>query len=197
VDEDGREIGDPPLKRIVSLGFQSKSFRKLFHKAGLTIGNMSEIISFGNQSSTNPYTKKIILRDANSDMENVFALTHEMTNRINSKKLKNNMESVRKGNVSCETFADNAIRIESEGVVNQIIVASELNYSFPEDKGQMNDLKVQYKEGTLNRRTMLKIIREQDFQDEFGRSAKQQYYENGKRYREAQLQRDHQKGKFF
>ncbi len=107
------------------------------------------------------------------------------------------MESVRKGNVSCETFADNAIRIESEGVVNQIIVASELNYSFPEDKGQMNDLKVQYKEGTLNRRTMLKIIREQDFQDEFGRSAKQQYYENGKRYREAQLQRDHQKGKFF
>ena len=95
VDPNGEEIGEPPLKRIVNLGFQSKTFQKLFRKSGLTIENMSDIISFGNQSIMNPYTKKITLRDANSDMGNVIALTHEMTNRIHAKKLKNNMESVR------------------------------------------------------------------------------------------------------
>ena len=192
VDPNGEEIGEPPLKRIVNLGFQSKTFRKLFRKSGLTIENMSDIISFGNQSIMNPYTKKITLRDANSDMGNVIALTHEMTNRIHAKKLKNNMESVRKGDISYETFADNAIRIESEGVANQIIVASELNYSFPDDKGVMNDLKTQYKEGTIRRREMLNTIKESDFQDEFGRNTKKDYYEQGKNIRESQIRREKQ-----
>ena len=192
VDPDGEEIGEPPLKRIVNLGFQSKTFQKLFRKSGLTIENMSDIISFGNQSFMNPYTKKITLRDANSDMGNVIALTHEMTNRIHAKKLKNNMESVRKGDISYETFADNAIRIESEGVANQIIVASELNYSFPDDKGVMNDLKTQYKEGTIRRREMLNTIKESDFQDEFGRNPKKDYYEQGKNIRESQIRREKQ-----
>ena len=49
VDPDGEEIGEPPLKRIVNLGFLSKTFQKLFRKSGLTIENMSDIISFGNQ----------------------------------------------------------------------------------------------------------------------------------------------------
>ena len=192
VDPNGEEIGEPPLKRIVNLGFQSKTFQKLFRKSGLTIENMSDIISFGNQSFINPYTKKITLRDANSDMGNAIALTHEMTNRINAKKLKNNMESVRKGDISYETFADNAIRIESEGVANQIIVASELNYSFPDDKGVMNDLKTQYKEGTIRRREMLNTIKESDFQDEFGRNPKKDYYEQGKNIRESQIRREKQ-----
>ena len=192
VDPNGEEIGEPPLKRIVNLGFQSKTFRKLFRKSGLTIENMSDIISFGNQSIMNPYTKKITLRDANSDMGNVIALTHEMTNRIHAKKLKNNMESVRKGDISYETFADNAIRIESEGVANQIIVASELNYSFPDDNGVMNDLKAQYKEGTIRRREMLNVIQEGDFQNEFGGDAKKDYYEQGKNIRESQIRREKQ-----
>ena len=197
VDPNGEEIGEPPLKRIVNLGFQSKTFRKLFRKSGLTIENMSDIISFGNQSFMNPYTKKITLRDANSDMGNVIALTHEMTNRINAKKLKNNMESVRKGDISYETFADNAIRIESEGVANQIIVASELNYSFPDDKGVMNDLKTQYKEGTIRRREMLNVIQEGDFQNEFGGDAKKDYYEQGKNIRESQIRRERQRKSGF
>ncbi|MBO7587111.1 MAG: RHS repeat-associated core domain-containing protein, partial [Bacteroidales bacterium] len=192
VDPNGEEIGEPPLKRIVNLGFQSKTFRKLFRKSGLTIENMSDIISFGNQSIMNPYTKKITLRDANSDMGNVIALAHEMTNRIHAKKLKNNMESVRKGDISYETFADNAIRIESEGVANQIIVASELNYSFPDDNGVMNDLKTQYKEGTIRRREMLNTIKESDFQDEFGGDTKKDYYEQGKKIRESQIRREKQ-----
>ena len=192
VDPNGEEIGEPPLKRIVNLGFQSKTFQKLFRKSGLTIENMSDIISFGNQSIMNPYTKKITLRDANSDMGNVIALTHEMTNRIHAKKLKNNMESVRKGDISYETFADNAIRIESEGVANQIIVASELNYSFPDDNGGMNDLKAQYKEGTIRRREMLNVIQEGDFQDEFGGDTKKDYYEQGKKIRESQIRREKQ-----
>ena len=61
----------------------------------------------------------------------------------------------------------------------------------------MNDLKVQYKEGVLNRRTMVKIINEGNFQDEFGRNAKQQYYEEGKQYRKAQIQRESQNGKIY
>ena len=44
VDPNGEEIGDPSLKRIVNIGFQSKSFRKLFRKAGLTTKNMYDIL---------------------------------------------------------------------------------------------------------------------------------------------------------
>ncbi len=100
------------------------------------------------------------------------------------------MENVMRGNITCEQFAHNALLTESEGVANQIIVASELNYSFPDDKGLMKDLKTQYKEGTIRRREILNIIKGSDFQDEFGRNAEQYYYEYGKQLRDAQLQRE-------
>lgn len=115
-----------------------------------------------------------------------------MTNRINSKRLQKNDEKVRVGTVSYTEYSDNAIRIESEGVANQIIVASELNYSFPDDNGMMNDLKAQYKEGTIRRREMLNVIQEGDFQNEFGGDAKKDYYEQGKNIRESQIRREKQ-----
>jgi hypothetical protein len=153
---------------------------------------MSDIISFGNQSSFCSQTREIVLNVSNSDYENVIDLTHEMTNRINSKRLQKNDEKVRVGTVSYTEYSDNAIRIESEGVANQIIVASELNYSFPDDKGVMNDLKAQYKEGTIRRREMLNVIQEGDFQNEFGGDAKKDYYEQGKNIRESQIRREKQ-----
>lgn len=57
----------------------------------------------------------------------------------------------------------------------------------------MNDLKNQYKEGLINRRKLLNIIKESDyFQDEYGRDAKKQYYEYGKQIRDQQIQREKQ-----
>ena len=192
VDPNGEEIGDPPLKRILNIGNRSNTFRRLFRKAGLTEKNMSKIIIFGDQSSTNPYTKKITLRDANSDMENVIALTHEMTNRINSKRLQKNDRNVRVGVISYKEYSENAVRIETEGVANQIIVASEIDYSFPNNE-LMNDLKSQYKEGVINRRQLLNQIKESDiFIDESGRNAKEYYYEQGKNIRDSQIQREKQ-----
>jgi hypothetical protein len=197
VDPNGEEIGEPPLDRIVNLGFQSKTFRKLFRKAGLTTKNMYTMIKFGDHSDTDPHTKEITIRRTGSDIEKVIALTHEMTNRINSKELKKNQEDVGKGVISPDEYSDNVLQIESEGVVNQIIVAAELDYSFPDNTGLMNDLKRQYKEGTLRRREILKTIKNSVFQDEFGRDAKQQYYEQGKDIRNAQLQREKQSEKGF
>ena len=153
---------------------------------------MSDIISFSDQKATNPYTGEITLRDAYSDMENVINLTHEMTNRINSKRLKENNEMVRDGVISYKEYSENAVRLESDGIANQIIVASELDYTFP-NNDLMNDLKNQYKEGLINRRKLLNIIQESDyFQDEYGRDAKKQYYEYGKQIRDQQIQREKQ-----
>ena len=56
----------------------------------------------------------------------------------------------------------------------------------------MNDLKTQYKEGTIRRREMLNTIKESDFQDEFGRNPKKDYYEQGKNIRESQIRREKQ-----
>jgi len=192
VDPDGEEIGEPPLKRIVNLGLQSKTFRKLFRKAGLTIENMSDIISFSDQTATNPCTGEITLRDAYSDMENVINLTHEMTNRINSKRLKENNEMVRDGVISYKEYSENAVRLESEGIANQIIVASELDYTFPNNE-LMNSLKSQYKEGIVNRKKLLNTIKETDFfRVEYGIDAKKYYYEQGKNIRESQIKRERQ-----
>ena len=192
MDPDGEEIGEPPLKRIVNLGLQSKTFRKLFRKAGLTIENMSDIISFSDQTATNPCTGEITLRDAYSDMENVINLTHEMTNRINSKRLKENNEMVRDGVISYKEYSENAVRLESEGIANQIIVASELDYTFPNNE-LMNSLKSQYKEGIVNRKKLLNTIKETDFfRVEYGIDAKKYYYEQGKNIRESQIKRERQ-----
>ncbi len=192
VDEDGREVDDPRLNRIVNMGFKSKTFRTLFHKAGLTIKNLSDIISFGLQSSTSSQAKTITLNDCNSDCENVIALTHEMTNIINSKRLQKNDKNVRFGVISYEEYSENAIQIEAKGIANQIIVASEIDYSFPNNE-LMNDLKSQYKEGVINRRQLFNQIKESDFFiDEYGRNAKEHYYEQGKKIREFQIQREKQ-----
>ena len=57
----------------------------------------------------------------------------------------------------------------------------------------MNDLKSQYKEGVINRRQLLNQIKESDFFiDEYGRNAKEHYYEQGKKIREFQIQREKQ-----
>ena len=158
---------------------------------------MSNIIQvkympLGNQASTSSFGRDIILPLTNSDMENVIALTHEMTNRINSKKLRKNDENVCNGVISYKDYSENAVRLESDGIANQIIVASELDYTFP-NNDLMNDLKNQYKEGLINRRKLLNIIKESDyFQDEYGRDAKKQYYEYGKQIRDQQIQREKQ-----
>jgi RHS repeat-associated protein len=197
VDPNGEEFGDPPLTRIVNLGFRSKTFRKLFRKAGLTTENISHIINFGNQSFTCSQAKTIMLNLCNSDYENVIALTHEMTNLINAEKLQKNDENVRVGAISYKEYTENAIRIENEGIANQIIVASEIDYTFP-NKESMNDLKSQYKEGIINRRQLLNQLNESDFfRDEFGRNAKDYYYEQGKNIRESQIQRERQSKRGF
>ena len=165
------------------MGFKSKTFRTLFHKAGLTIKNLSDIISFGLQSSTSSQAKTITLNDCNSDCENVIALTHEMTNIINSKRLQKNDKNVRFGVISYEEYSENAIQIEAKGIANQIIVASEIDYSFPNNE-LMNDLKSQYKEGVINRRQLLNQIKESDFFiDEFGDTVSKSVSENRKKVR--------------
>jgi RHS repeat-associated protein len=192
VDPDGM---DPdPLANIIKKGkSSSQTFNSLMNKAGVNESNMHEIITFGIESNSNPYTRLIDI-DRNANLDNqILGLTHELTNRINSKKLAENMTKVRLGKITPEQYAENAIKIEAKGIVNQIIVAAEGDFVF-EGPGsdRMNELKTQYQNGDITKRQLKKTIKNElnTTVNKWGNKAKDSYRKEGESYRKAQLERE-------
>lgn len=64
----------------------------------------------------------------------IIKLTHEFTNRINRLRLQKATEDVKEGIITPKKYAEELIRIEFEGQINQIKVASEIDYRYPKNE---------------------------------------------------------------
>jgi RHS repeat-associated protein len=147
-DKDGREPNDP-IKEIIDKGKKgSKTFTKLLEKAGVTNSNYKKIIMLGNRTIIKG-GGDIQLKSGLPINEGIIALTHELTNRTNTVELDNLSEQVSYGDISVQDYATKVMDVEAEGVVNQIVVASEMKINFGDAPGDKfgNDLIKLYTNG--------------------------------------------------
>ena len=135
IDPDGRKTQYATLKEIVTYGKKNSStFFSLMKLANINMSNFSKEISFGDETSTTPSTGRICLTKSTDIKRQIIKLTHEFTNRINRLRLQKATEDVKEGIITPKKYAEELIRIEFEGQINQIKVASEIDYRYPKNE---------------------------------------------------------------
>ena len=136
IDPDGRKTKKPTLEEIVTYGKKnSTTFASLMKLANINMSNLNTEISFGDETSTTPSTGHISLTKSTNIKRQIIKLTHEFSNRINRHRLLKATEDVKEGIIAPKKYAEELIRIEFEGQINQIKVASEIEYRYPKNGG--------------------------------------------------------------
>ena len=135
IDPDGRKTQYATLEEIVTYGKKNSStFFSLMKLVNINMSNFSKEISFGDETSTTSSTGRICLTKSTDIKRQIIKLTHEFTNRINRLRLQKATEDVKEGIITPKKYAEELIRIEFEGQINQIKVASEIDYRYPKNE---------------------------------------------------------------
>ena len=135
IDPDGRKTQYATLEEIVTYGKKNSStFFSLMKLANINMSNFSKEISFGDETSTTSSTRRICLTKSTDIKRQIIKLTHEFTNRINRLRLQKATEDVKEGIITPKKYAEELIRIEFEGQINHIKVASEIDYRYPKNE---------------------------------------------------------------
>jgi RHS repeat-associated protein len=115
------------LKDVITYGKGSARFTSLLSQAGINDNNYSSEISFGSNTATTPTAPYKITLNKTSLQATTLGLAHELTNRINGAALAKFTTDVGTGAITPEQFADRTLGVEANGVLNQIVVGSQLN----------------------------------------------------------------------
>ncbi len=86
-------------------------------------------ITIGNESTTDSRDDQITIALDGSDYD-ILALTHELTNRTKGALFRHLDSKVRMGEITPQEWAEAVIGVETEGFVNKIIVAAELEIKY-------------------------------------------------------------------
>jgi RHS repeat-associated protein len=121
---------DPPdLNKVLEAGMQSTVFKDLMIQTGITIDNIADNVSYGEESRTYA-SGKITLASFESIEKVVLELTHEMSNLTTNEEFNELIDQVRNGQFdnNMEEYARKAYQTEVKGLVNQTLVSLELGY---------------------------------------------------------------------
>lgn len=124
----------PTIASVIKKGkTDSKFFAQLLKKNGITEANCSDYISYKSENSyTDLNSGKIVLnKNSGSDIKRlVIELTHELTNRLNLSKTQELSRKVERGLITPHTYAKQLEKSETDGEINQVKVAAEINYKY-------------------------------------------------------------------
>jgi len=175
------------LKDVITYGRKgSKKFRELLNQAGINDKNYYSAISFGGSTTTTSEAPYKITLKKGSCAETTLGLAHELTNRINGKFLEKFRTDVGAGTITPEQYALGVLGIEAKGVLNQIIVGSQLNLQ-PSVAGNQPYFEEYKSGGTTDDALIKKInknIRKLNLANGGG-NAYDSYRKDGTAYREA------------
>jgi hypothetical protein len=115
------------LQELITYGKGSTRFKSLLSQAGITGNNYSSQISFGSSTKTESTAPYKITLNKTSLQETILGLAHELTNRINGVALAKFTTDVGAGTITSAQYADRVLGVEAKGVMNQIVVGSQLN----------------------------------------------------------------------
>lgn len=157
IDEDGREAKPPTIKQIYDHGYaKSSTFRKLLTDAGVTAKNLSSIVKYGKGTATNFKSGNITLKKGESLDQLVVNLSHELTNKKNMKAGAKLADEVAEGKIIPKEYALSTVKLESEGMGNQVLVASELGMKKMDGELQ-TQLLTDYNSGEISAETVYKV----------------------------------------
>ena len=149
-------IQQDPIREAIEKGLKSPRFRSLWDENEFDLNNYSEKFKIGTQtrywSGTDDYIE-IHIRGNGYD---ILAITHELTNRKYSRVLDALDDSVSKGEISFDDYSHGIIGIELNGIVNKIVVASELKIPY-ESVQRLVDY---YGNGSISENEVVNYIRE-------------------------------------
>jgi len=186
----------PTLKEIITTGKASATFNILLTGAGISETNPGAKISYVDPAptvvtGTDIFTGKITLVKEENLHTNVINLVHELTNSKNTATFQQIYSDMETGKISPEQFADKLLSTETEGVLNQVIVASELNVKFPDELVGMNQFLDFYKQGVPKEKIheVMKKMQGELINPQTQKNLKQGYMEDGKKIREDYLKK--------
>ena len=155
MDPTGMAPKYPTIKETIVYGMKhSRTFKKLLSLAGITLKNYDQNISFGKYTATDGETGKITLTKGTNKKYQIIKLAHELSNRINVKAFKSYRRQVETGKITAAKYANLVAGVEVDGEINQIKVAADLHFHYPEKQYEnVNSLIDKY---IGDRRTKLK-----------------------------------------
>ena len=133
MDPTGMAPKYPTIKETIVYGMKhSRTFKKLLSLAGITLKNYDQNISFGKYTATDGETGKITLTKGTNKKYQIIKLAHELSNRINVKAFKSYRRQVEMGKITAAKYANLVAGVEVDGEINQIKVAADLHFHYPE-----------------------------------------------------------------
>ena len=133
MDPTGMAPKYPTIKETIVYGMKhSRTFKTLLSLAGITLRNYDQNISFGKYTATDGETSKITLTKGTNKKYQVIKLAHELSNRINVKAFKSYRRQVEVGKITAAKYANLVAGVEVDGEINQIKVAADLHFHYPE-----------------------------------------------------------------
>ena len=135
MDPTGMAPKYPTIKETIVYGMKhSRTFKKLLSLAGITLKNYDQNISFGRYTATDGETGKITLTKGTNKKYQIVKLAHELSNRINVKAFKSYRRQVEMGKITAAKYANLVAGVEVDGEINQIKVAADLHFHYPEKR---------------------------------------------------------------
>ena len=135
MDPTGMAPKYPTIKETIVYGMKhSRTFKKLLSLAGITLKNYDQNISFGRYTATDGETGKITLTKGTNKKYQIIKLAHELSNRINVKAFKSYRRQVEMGKITAAKYANLVAGVEVDGEINQIKVAADLHFHYPEKR---------------------------------------------------------------
>ena len=135
MDPTGMAPKHPTIKETIVYGMKhSRTFKKLLSLAGITLKNYDQNISFGRYTATDGETGKITLTKGTNKKYQIVKLAHELSNRINVKAFKSYRRQVEMGKITAAKYANLVAGVEVDGEINQIKVAADLHFHYPEKR---------------------------------------------------------------
>ena len=133
MDPTGMAPKYPTIKETIVYGMKhSRTFKKLLSLAGITLKNYDQNISFGKYTATDGETGKITLTKGTNKKYQIIKQAHELSNRINVKAFKSYRRQVEMGKITAAKYANLVAGVEVDGEINQIKVAADLHFHYPE-----------------------------------------------------------------
>jgi RHS repeat-associated protein len=159
IDKDGKEAQQPTVEDIINQGKASATFTKLLKSAGITDKNMNSKIHLGSETATDNLGRITIAKGLAID-DAVVGLTHELTNESNLATLTGFTNDVVSGKISSEDYAKGVLNTEANGVVNKVLVASELKITDLKSQGTaIPELVKLYSSGKITIDQLTKTVR--------------------------------------
>ena len=135
IDPDGKEPRDFDLGKLREKARKSETIRNLESQAGVTDKNFNDKVSKGKYTETIlGSSPRITLNEKSTEDQAIQGYAHELNNLSHAGEAKQNYLDAADGKIDADQFANNALKIESQGIIAQITVALDLNLE------QVNDM---------------------------------------------------------